>query len=245
MAEHKLEGNAGLAVRASDRLRKEGILYAQYPPVLLRLQLNTVLAPEWADGSVTVGRLWDVFTQYPYLPKLRDRRVLDEAVSIGPSSTTWTTDTFAVADTLIDGRFGGLVVGGLASAINPSSLVVRPDAALAQVESETPTPPVNPDPGVVDPPPTPVQTGDPTPPEPRAVTRFHGTVSIDPVRAVKDFSQLADEILVNLQSEGEIEIVIEVRARSAAGFSDNMVRTVTENARVLKFDPGAGFESAD
>ena len=239
MAEHKLEGNAGLAVRASDRLRKEGILYSQYPPVLLRHQLNTVLAPEWADGSVTVARLWDVFTQYPYLPKLRDRGVLDDAVSMGPSSTTWTTDTFAVADALVDGRFGGLVVGAIAPAVNSSSLVVRPDSALAQIETETPKPPVTPDAPVSR------EPGDPAPKQPRPVTSFHGTVRIDPVRAVKDFSQLADEVLVNLQSEGEVEIVVEVRARSIAGFSDNMVRTVAENARVLKFDAGAGFESED
>ncbi|MSO38631.1 MAG: hypothetical protein EXQ69_10370 [Acidimicrobiia bacterium] len=81
-------------------------------------------------------------------------------------------------------------------------------------------------------------------PDPAArQTVFHGVVSLDPVRAVKEFQELADEIFVNLQTDGELEIVIEIRATAADGFADGTVRTVIENSRVLKFNPGAGFES--
>jgi len=74
-------------------------------------------------------------------------------------------------------------------------------------------------------------------------TVFHGAVRLDPVRAVKEFQQLADEIFVNLQTDGELELIVEIRATSADGFADGTVRTVTENSRVLKFNPGSGFES--
>ena len=74
-------------------------------------------------------------------------------------------------------------------------------------------------------------------------TVFHGAVRLDPVRAGKEFQQLADEIFVNLQTDGELELIVAIRATSADGFADGTVRTVTENSRVLKFNPGSGFES--
>ena len=64
-------------------------------------------------------------------------------------------------------------------------------------------------------------------------TRYH---------AVKAFGLVADEILVHLQAEGQVEVVVEIRATSVSGFTDSVVRTVTENAKVLGFVPGAGFE---
>lgn len=78
--------------------------------------------------------------QYPYLPKRpRARAVLEATVASGPASVTWQSDGFAVADLLSDGRFGGLVAGAQAAAASPTTLVVRPDVALAQLEADTPT----------------------------------------------------------------------------------------------------------
>ena len=139
--EQKLEGSSGLAVRASDRLVREGSLYTEYPAVLLRTLLDGVLAPEWKDGHVTVGRLWEVFSQYPYLPKLRDRRVLETAVSNGPASTVWQVEGFAVADLMgADGRYRGLTTGAFASVLNADTLAVRPARALAQLEADAALP---------------------------------------------------------------------------------------------------------
>jgi hypothetical protein len=50
-------------------------------------------------------------------------------------------------------------------------------------------------------------------------------------------------VLVHLQAEGEVEIVVELRARSTSGFTEGVVRTVTENTKVLKFETGEGFEA--
>lgn len=73
--------------------------------------------------------------------------------------------------------------------------------------------------------------------------RAKWTPGIDPIRAVKSFGQFADEVLVHLQAEGEVEIVVELRARSTSGFTEGVVRTVTENTKVLKFETGEGFEA--
>ncbi len=248
--EQKLDGSSGLAVRAADRLVREGSLYTQYPAVLLRTLLDGVLAKEWSSGHVTVGRLWDVFTQYPYLPKLRDRKVLEETVCNGPASTVWQSEGFAVADVLLDDeRYGGLTAGFTrASVVNLESLVVQPTVALAQIVADeekaegeaggTAGPAGPAGEGGVD------EAEDDSSGRPAATSPkvFQGAIEIDPVRAVKEFGAVADEVLVHLQAEGHVEISVEIRAIAEAGFSDGVVRTVTENVTVLKFGPGAGFE---
>ena len=241
LAEYKLDGSSGLAVRASDRLVREGVLCTQYAPVLLRTQLDGILASEWADGSVAVGRLWDVFTQYPYLPKLRDRQVLEETVANGPASMVWQSEGFAVADVVTDGHYGGLVIGGMATGITPASVLVKPEAALAQA---APLELGGGDQAVENTDSSPGGGSEPEPTgEASAPKVFQGAIHIDPIRAVKSFGQLADEVLVHLQAAGEVEIVVELRARSSSGFTEGVVRTVTENAKVLKFETGAGFEA--
>jgi hypothetical protein len=39
-----------------------------------------------------------------------------------------------------------------------------------------------------------------------------------------------------------VEVTLEIHARLPDGASDSLVRTITENARTLRFD-GAGFEA--
>jgi predicted AAA+ superfamily ATPase len=246
--ELKLDGGGGLAARASDRLLKEARLYVQYPAVLLRALLDGPLAPEWENGHVSVQRLWEVLCQYPYLPKLRDRDVLLATVEQGPASTTWRTEGFAVAD-LDDGdRYAGLVVGQVAPAVGATTLVVRPDVAAGQLEEEASGPHPDPDPDGSGP--GSGDTGDTdgdgdadtSGPDAPVLRSFQGAVSLDPVRVLKQFQQVLDEVLVNLQAEGEVSVTLEIRASSPVGYDDRTVRTVTENAAVLGFEPGTGFE---
>ncbi len=46
------------------------------PPAAIRHQLDTTAAKLWADGHMTVGALWRLYAEYPYMPRLRDRAVL-------------------------------------------------------------------------------------------------------------------------------------------------------------------------
>ena len=41
-----------------------------------------------------------------------------------------------------------------------------------------------------------------------------------------------------------MKITIDIRAIKAEGFDESEVRTISENARVLKFDPSSGFEKS-
>ncbi len=74
--------------------------------------------------------------------------------------------------------------------------------------------------------------------------RFHGTVRLDPSRVGRDASRIADEVIAHLvgQMGAEVTVTIEIEASLQDGASDQIVRTVTENSRTLKFT-SHGFES--
>ena len=41
-----------------------------------------------------------------------------------------------------------------------------------------------------------------------------------------------------------LELAIDIQATKPDGFDESEVRTIGENARVLKFDPSSGFEKS-
>ncbi len=73
--------------------------------------------------------------------------------------------------------------------------------------------------------------------------RFHGTAILDSARVGRDASRIADEVishLTGLVGTG-VTVTIEIEATIPGGAPDNVVRTVTENSRTLKFT-SHGFE---
>jgi len=82
------------------------------------------------------------------------------------------------------------------------------------------------------------------PPPPKALPkRFHGTVELDPVRVGRDAGRIAEEIISHLaiQKNAQIKVILEIEAELPQGADDSLVRTITENARTLKFK-SQGFE---
>ena len=76
-----------------------------------------------------------------------------------------------------------------------------------------------------------------------APKRFHGSVTLDPTRVGRDAGRIADEViahLVGLMGSG-VTVMLEIEAKIPNGTPDNVVRTVTENSRTLKFT-SHGFE---
>jgi len=127
--------------------------------------------------------------------------------------------------------------------------LVRPEVARQQIDSET-TPPM-PAGGVSDSPTvSPTEGGqqaDPgpaIPPSPAKPKRYHGTVVLDPARVGRDASRIADEVTAHLVGlvGANVKITLEIDADIPAGVPDNVVRTVTENSRTLKFGSNSGFE---
>ncbi len=242
-----LDSDGSVAERVSRKLLNDGALATQFPAVLLRQRLNTVLQPRWADGHVTVSALWEDFARYVYLPRLRDQPVMMGAVAAGPVGFAWTSDGFGVAAGIDEstGRYLGLAAEGVPpGAVTPTSLVVHPDRALAQLRDEIQE-------GLDT---EPDDTDDEEPPadddsqesEPSLITAFRGSVMLDSARPTKAFTKISEEVLTHLLSQPDIdaEVRLEVEVRKAEGFSEHTIRTVTENSQTLQFEEGSGFSDA-
>src|SRR5680860_803901 len=233
--EMPITGQGGLFARASRKLVSDGVLYTTFAPALLRMQLDGVLASLWVDGHVEARVVWDHFTRYPYLPRLVSQAVLLDCATRGPSVTTWQDDAFALADAVADGRFAGLVAGEAALPAAAGTLLVRPEVAVAQQDVADPVVPPDEDDEdgkALAPGPRPV-----VPSSERAPTRYTGAVALEPDRAVRDFSTVVSEVVAHMEGQvgARVQITVEVAAERDEGFPSGVVRTVSENARVLKF----------
>ncbi len=243
--ETKVEGQSdSLADRVSRRLGNDGDLSTRQAAVTIRLAIGKV--PQiLKDGHVSLGSLWGLYCQYPYMPRLRDRRVLDEGIVDMPM--IWQTDAFALATGFDEAasRYIGLWTPddkGAPPAATDSLLVAHPDIAVKQRDAEmTAATDSNHKTQKVDVPLVPPIS--PTP-IPSAKTRFYGVKTLSPDRIALDFKNIADEVIAQLREQGtELVVKIEIEATDITGFAESTVRTVSENARTLKFDQ-SGFEES-
>lgn len=270
--EVKAEGQSeSLAERVSRRLGNDGDLFTRQAAATIRLALDRV--PQiWKDGHVSLGTLWGLYTQYPYMPRLRDRSVLDAGIIDMPLH--WAIDAFALATGYDEkeSRYIGLWTDDDKTAppvATDSLLLVRPDVATRQLEEDArrqreaaaqrsagggdleavssgdseeekkPTP--NGD--------HPYEPSDRSPgrfrPDivhPKVKTRFFGSKTLRSEQYALDFKNIAEEILAQLRTGGtDLTVRIEIEANDTEGFDEQKIRTVSENAKTLKFDQ-AGFE---
>jgi hypothetical protein len=84
---------------------------------------------------------------------------------------------------------------------------------------------------------------DATPPAPPKLGRFHGSVSLDPVRLGRDASRIAEEVVQHLSGivGATVDITLEIQADLPDGAAEKLVRDVSENCRTLRFTT-YGFE---
>jgi hypothetical protein len=73
--------------------------------------------------------------------------------------------------------------------------------------------------------------------------RFHGSVTLEPTRVGRDAGRIGDEVIAHLVGlmGSDVKVTLEIEADIPNGAPDNVVRTVTENSRTLKFT-SHGFE---
>jgi predicted AAA+ superfamily ATPase len=129
-----------LAERASDRLKNADMLRVVQGPQNIRLNLDQHLSSVWSSGHIAVGKLWEYYCQYPYLPRLADRPVLENGILAVFNQAIWDQDGFAVASGYDEpsGQYIGLRIPNedLPPQISDTTLLVRPDRAIAQRERE-------------------------------------------------------------------------------------------------------------
>jgi predicted AAA+ superfamily ATPase len=245
----RLSGGDNLAARASRKLVSEELLLPKFGGNRLRMELDRV--PLWRGNHVPIRQLVEDFARYNYLPRVADPIVLINAVRDGLTLLTWTEDSFAYAESYDEsaGRYRGLRGGKNAPVLdaNDPGLLVKPEIAREQLQAETRSPdsPTNGAAGSTD-----DQRdadrelgageADKKGSLPR---RFHGSVELDPERAGRDASQIADEVIAHLTGlvGADVKVVLEIEATIPGGASEQVVRTVTENCKALKFGQH-GFE---
>ena len=205
--------------------------------------------PLWRGSNhVAIRQLADDFARYPYLPRLRDTGVLSRAISDGLNLTSWDTDTFAYASSWDEKkeRYRDMVKPPRLIPISDDDpgLLVKADVAAAQFEAEEKKPRSGEIPlagtssaksGA-----SATLTATPGPKPPK---RFHGSVRMDPLRLGRDAGQIAEAVVQHLSTlhDAEVEITLEIQATMPDGAPEKTVRTVSENARTLKFTT-QGFE---
>ncbi|WHZ23044.1 MAG: hypothetical protein OJF47_002156 [Nitrospira sp.] len=247
----RLSGSDPLAMRASKKLGKDGLL-SVYGPTVLRLEMDCI--PLWrGKNHVPVRQLVEDFARYLYLPRLKSPEVLLEAIRSGLSLLLWHQESFAYADSLDEGagRYRGLRCGQpvLITSSDPG-LLVRPEVAFHQQEAEAKAVPAaaghsetetggGPSGGAT----RTANAGAPVSKGVRAPKRFHGSVILDPTRVGRDAGRIGDEVIAHLVGlmGSDVKVTLEIEAEIPNGTPDNVVRTVTENSRTLKFT-NQGFE---
>ena len=257
-------GGRSLAERVSAKLTREDQLVTEFGASILGNTLHKELSALWTDrGEITVGELWGYFTRYTYLPRLVRRDVLDQAIRQALSAVLIDNERFAIA---VDkdaetGRYRGLIVPPDPSGVvqvTDSTLLVDWNVARAQADADraaaaaavdaeadpgSSTGPVALPAGQTGGGVTAIPAGTESPIEALLARRFFGSVKVDPVRYSRDIGNVTREIIDRLAGAGAaLEITIDIQASKSDGFDEAEVRTISENARVLKFDPTSGFE---
>ena len=218
-----------------------------WSPIHLRTKLSELY---WkADKqAVKAADFWEDTLRYLYLPRLKDRQVLAQAIMKGAA----TRDFFGTAYGQHDGKYDGFKIGDANVQFDETLLLMEPaaaaryDASNQPAAKAEPTPTTeNPSAGTVNPGtiagvqrfPTataPTQTG-PTPPA--KAKSFHGSVEVSAATAKMRLVQIAEEIIAALVSDpnAEVKVRIEIEAKFANGAQDQTKRTVSENAKTMHF----------
>jgi hypothetical protein len=193
-----------------------------------------------------IAEIQDWFASYVYLPKLRDRVVLETAIR---DAVGRTDPFFGYADGFdqTSGAYVGLVWAKAPPILMPAgALLVRADVALEQLQRTNPAAVGGmPADGVSGSTPRPLDGGAPAPSEPTKPRRFYGSVEIDMERPVKTFDAILNAVVMELQrTQGaKVKLTLEVEAEAPKGFSDADIGVVRDNARQLKFKTeSTGFE---
>ena len=256
-------GGDAIAVRAWERMRSNEQVIPEWSPALLAMEMERWF---WRGRPhVPVKQVWDAMCAYCYLPRLRDESVFTASVRAGVASG----DDFGYATSVSErGRYEGLILGAPMEAaaaihVDAAGVLVRPEAARAQLEAErarsaTARAKTDAEAAATFPGASAGGTdgGTGRPPsadgsarrgagvaEPRPPRRFFGAIRLDPDRAGRDMGTVAEEVLQHLTilPGAEVEVSVEISAKVPDGVSRTVRRIVEENCRTLRFR-AHGFE---
>ena len=241
-----LSASGGTPCAELERVCTENeLIIGAWSPIHLRNRLKELY---WKDGKVTAGALsfWEDTLRYLYLPRLRNRGVLEQAIVKGAG----TRDFFGTAYGEQQGKYEGFKLGDSNVRLDDTLLLIEPEAAAVydaankakppagSAGGSTPAVPGAPagKPGIVPPPATGPALGGAA-----KAKAFHGHVPVKPTMAKMRSVQLAEEIIAVLAADpnAEVKVSVEIEASFPNGAQDQTKRAVSENARTI------GFKNAD
>lgn len=219
---------------------------ATWSPIHLRAKLRELY---WkADKPAKkAAEFWEDTMRYLYLPRLKDRCVLAQAIVKGAG----TRDFFGTAYGEHEGKFDGFKFGDSNVQFDGTLLLIEPGVANAY---EAANQPAIPTPGVTSPvtpsgqssgtsvektPATqsnqPIPTTRPVAPRPRS---FHGSAEVAPAAAKMRLVQIAEEIIAILAADpnAAVKVNVEIQATFPNGAQDQTKRAVSGNANTLGFN---------
>ena len=228
-----------------DKVKADGLVLEKLGTDRLWLALQ----PIWPEDRphIAVAELADWFAAYVYMPKVRDRVVLEGAIrdSVGKLDPQ-----FAYAEGFDEAtaEYRSLIWARTPPELMPASaMIVRAHEAKLQLNKQQGKPTMVP--GTSGPRPEETTAGPvvvpPGPAAPRKPVRFYGSVEIDMVRPVKAFDSIINAVVMELQRThgAKVRLTLEIDADAPNGFDDTEVSIVRDNAKQLKFKmDSTGFE---
>lgn len=209
-----------------------------FSPSLLRMQINRLNL--WQDKPyVPVDTLVGYFSQYVYMPKVVQPKIvmdvvwhLDEVLSIE-------LDGFAYADSYEDGRFVGLTVTN-PTAVRQGGLLVDPKVALELIAKDTKPD----DEDDTEEPSDDAETetsADPsksaTPRVAAVPKRFQATKDLTTNRVVRDVGQIYEEIVSHFVTSGiPIRVSIDIESDQLDKLTEDQRTAIRENLKSLGFE---------
>lgn len=225
-----------------DKAKADGIILEKLGPE----RLWHALKPIWPEASahLSVFEVAEWFAAYVYLPRLRDRVVLEIAIR---EAVAKLDPQFGYADGFDEtsGKYRNPIWAKAAPEVfSSTALLVR--AAEAQQQPQYPIPVSAVDqtafPASAQERPSSNEGGKPM--APVRPNRFYGSVEIDMVRPVKSFDTILNAVVMELQrTQGaKVTLTLEIEATAPDGFTEGDVGIIRDNAKQLKFKPGStGF----
>lgn len=248
-----MNGNGSLAERVMKKADAGEFVVRNYSAALLRMQINRLKL--WKDRPhIPVETVAGYFTQYVFMPKVTNPRVVVDAISRLDQVLHLDIDGFAYADVYEDGRYVGLTLSAPAE-VRPSGLIVDPVVAGEQIAADIAAAKKK----------EKIETGDPSGTEPssdgegsgsssgidggqgstgasggpvavKQITRFHATKELNSARVVRDVSQIYEEIISHFVSAGiEIKVTLDVESNKIGELTSDQHAAIQENLRALGF----------
>ncbi len=215
-----------------------------WSPIHLRTKLQQIY---WKTDkpAARAADFWEDTLRYLYLPRLKQRHVLEQAIIKGAG----TRDFFGTAYGEQAGKFEGFKLGDSNVQLDDTLLLIEPESAARYAVSITlpiavvqpaPTDPIHEaNPAVVKSPP-PITTLPPPVQGTFAGVSFrsyHGNATVNAATAKMRLVQIAEEVIDALMKDpnAEVKVSIEIHAAFPNGAKDETKRTISENTKTLGF----------